>query len=420
MAIEKKKHAKFSASAAYRWLACPGSVALSQKAPPQTESKYAEEGTLAHECLEELLSLYSTSVPHRSFAGKFTKEMIAHAQKAVAGIMGRIPKNAKCMSETKSDLSFIHPDMWGTADAVIVEEFGRLTVIDYKYGAGIPVDPEENPQLIFYALGIAHHYNYNFKDVALVIIQPRADHPRGPVREWVISIDELLKWSYKFREGVVLANQSDAPLSAGDHCRFCPAAPICPEISSRALRQAKVDFGPASGQLALPEPSLFFEGRNLGQTLDALDRVETWIGAVRVHAHQLLERGEKIAGYKLVQKRSTRKWTDLTVAIKAALRDLSEGAFTEPELKSPAQLEKSADNEEDKRLVEKFIGKYASSISSGTTFAKESDPRPSINSLIDDFGVAETKVLCDESLKGENDMAKKTAKKKPAKKKSKK
>lgn len=241
--IEAKKHAKFSASNAYRWLACPGSIGLCEKAPPEKESPAALEGTLTHECLEGYLKnghgkMLTTG---QFLRGKHPMERIVRAEIAAKAIWNMAPKGSQILSETKSSLAHIHPDMYGTADAVIVEDFGTLHVIDYKNGR-MPVEVKNNPQLIFYALGIAHQYDYNFEEIGLVVIQPLANHPEGPNRKWVVEADRIRDWEMTFRKGVLAASKKNAPFNAGEHCFFCPAKSICKAYTPDAIRSMRAKF----------------------------------------------------------------------------------------------------------------------------------------------------------------------------------
>lgn len=419
---EVKAHAKLSASGSERWLECPASVELCERAPKQRESEYAKEGTDAHSCLEVILKNH-TNKPYTAaqmLKKKFPDEMVAHALTAYKEIEARLSPGVTLLTETKVDLTFVGPDMFGTVDCAIVEEFGRLIVIDYKYGAGVPVDPENNTQLLYYALGLAHKYNYNFTEVVLMIIQPRAPHERGPVREWVIGIDELVSWEKKFKDGVERVNDPLADFNAGDWCRWCPGAVMCPAIKDRALKEAQVDFNDDLTALAVPHPTTPMTVLHLSTILTAIEKLEVWIGAVKEHAFHVLERGGEIKGWKLVQKRSIRKWTNEKAA-QVAKKKFGQDAFTEPELLSPAQLEKALSNQ--KSLVADFIKQYASDISSGLTLVPESDKRPAMTKAQDQFDEAPagfvpvmTHNLTLEKGKGDT-VAKKPSTKKPATKK---
>lgn len=369
---DQKKHAKYSASSAHRWIACPGSISLSEKAPPQRESDYAAEGTRAHECLEALLKdVEHMGNTHAKLVQSHGIEMAEHAWSAAQTILKMKPKGAKLLVEYKSNLDFIEPDMGGTADAVIVEDYGTLTVIDYKYGQGVLVDPEKNEQLLCYALGVAHQYNYDFTDVRLVIVQPRAYSDDGKtVREWACGIDYLKNFSIALGEAVGASLNPKPSFEAGDHCRWCPAKMICPEISTKALAQAKVEF---IDDVAETPPVTALTQVQISTALKAFPVIRDWMSAVESYALQSMQEGAEIPGWKLVEKRSIRKWTDSKIESRAK-RIFGSKVFTEPELKSPAQFEKLGS------VAKKFVENNTSSVSSGVTLAPSSDKRNAVKS----------------------------------------
>jgi hypothetical protein len=279
------------------------------------------------------------------------------------------------MAEQRVDASpFTCEGQFGTLDIAIVQEFGKLVIVDYKYGAGISVDPDCNSQLIYYALGISNQFNHNFQEVELVVIQPRAFHESGEtIRTWTCSMNELISWEDKFRNGVKATEDPFARFESGKWCKFCPAATICPEIKDKAMKQAQIVFDDGAGVESVPAPhTIAIE--NLPTILEACDKLDSWITKVREHALHVLERGEPIAGFKLVEKRSIRKWIDPEQASKSAKRIFGDKAFSEPELLSPAQFEKACTSE----LAIKFMKERVSAVSSGVTMVHESDKRPAV------------------------------------------
>lgn len=391
---DERAHAVFSASGSSRWSNCPGSISLSEDAPPQRESVYALEGTEAHSCLEFLLKNRSNFPGAMLMAKKkYPADMLEHGKEAALYIMERSERmpDADFLCESRVDASpFTCADQFGTLDAAIVQEFGRLVVIDYKYGAGVAVDPEGydgrgNSQLVYYALGISYAYEHNFSEVELVVIQPRAYHPSGnTTRSFVMSMDALLEWEDTFLDGVLFAqsaalhkgtNAFNAFLKAGDWCRFCPAATICPILKDEALRDAQIAFSDSHGIDSMPEPKLI-QIPDLGVILDACDRLDSWIARVREHAFHVLNRGEEVRGFKLVQKKSTRRWRDEQEVANEARSLLGDAAFSAPKLLSPAQLGKLLSTRSNGR---KWIERRTSSVSSGVTIVREDDKRLAVN-----------------------------------------
>lgn len=388
---DEKAHAEFSASGSHRWLNCPGSHALSKNAPPQRESAYAAEGTKAHECLEFLLKNRQRLKQAVKTARKtYDEDMVEHALFATDYVLERLADypNAMLLSETKVDSSpFTCTGQFGTLDVSIIDEFGRLIVIDYKYGAGYAVDPEGddgtgNPQLTYYALALSHQYHHNFAEVELVVIQPRAFHESGDVvRSFVMSMDDLIAWGPRFREGVMATSDAAAPLKSGTWCKFCPAATICPELKDNALKTAQVVFSDTEGLVSAPEPGML-QLPDLGTVLAATYKLEDWIEKVREHATHVLERGGEVPGFKLVDKRSPRRWTDEERASADARKLFGDSAFTEPRLLSPAQLEKA---QKKAPGLDAWVEARVTTASSGTTLVRDSDKRPAVKPITEIF-----------------------------------
>ncbi len=252
--ITKSGHAKYSPSASKRWLACPGSVELSLKYPEPPEGPAAKEGTMAHECLEVFLKngIGKMLATERFLREKYPLQMVVDAAWAAGQIWKLTPKGAILLAETKAELFHIDKEMHGTSDAVIMVDFGTLHVIDFKYGK-MPVDVEDNPQLMAYAIGIAHSFDYNFEDVILTVIQPRANHGHGPVRSWKTTIENLQQWADRFKEGVKLSKRKDALFAAGEHCFFCPAKPGCLVYTPEAVGSIRAKFMTPKSQKEIDE-----------------------------------------------------------------------------------------------------------------------------------------------------------------------
>lgn len=378
-----RKHSSYAASASSRWMNCPGSVRLSRNAPPQVESVYALEGTKAHECLEFIMRRYSNLEKAIKEAAKtYPDEMIQHAVKSAEIIHALRPtKQAKLLIETRVFLKQIGPGLFGTLDYAWVDVWGELVVIDYKYGAGVAVFPadeegNENSQLMYYAAGIAHKFNYEFDSVKLVVVQPRIWTEDGQISfEHKTTIAKLRKFEKAVKVAVAVSKTPDAPLKADPSwCKWCPAATMCPEISENQMRSADIFFEPESGALATPEPRAL-TAATLPKVLDACDVLETWIEKVREQAFILAQQGQKIEGRKLVQKRSTRVW--LPDAEKEAKKRYGAKAYSEPQLLSPAQLEKAVGKE-----AKDFTEEFTTNISSGVTLVSETDKRPEVKDAV--------------------------------------
>lgn len=418
-----KAHSPFSASSSERWLACPGSVELSKDAPPQFESKYAAEGTEAHECVEAFLKteVREWDVAYDQLVCEHPVEMVAFAMDAAKMIIESMPPGATLLCETKVSLEYLRPGMFGTVDAAIIEEFGELQVIDFKYGAGHAVEVANNPQLIYYALGLAQKYDFMFDKVTLRVLQPRADHPDGPDRRFTMSVADLRAWEKVFGEGVDRALQPNAPLVAHKkHCKWCPAKTICPEISDAKFREAQIAFAPQEGlEVGLVEAPVFKIPRSLAlpelpKILKAIPSIKEWCESVEEYAFQLLVKKTKIPGFKLVEKQGKRAWINATEAERQAIAAFGEQALTQPvpQLLSPNQLEKAFG-----KKAKEFTKSRTASVSSGLTMAPEDDPRPEASSAQEAFKDAPM-IELEEKPKSEADWrneAKQTTKRKKTK-----
>lgn len=379
----ERKHSRFAPSAAERWLNCPGSIKLSETAPPQFESRYALEGTFAHSVKEFLVKRFSNlsrakEEALKKFAPKVRKhnfdveEMVKHGARAAEIIYSLRPSaDAKLLVEQRAVLSQVSTKLYGTLDDCWVEGWGTLTVLDYKYGAGhivTPVDPEtgeENPQLMIYAAALAYKFKYEFDRVVLGIIQPRAwnkDSDEDPLCQHTTTIKKIKSFEKRVAETVAIANGPNAPLNPGDWCKWCPALTTCPAVSKKQMVKADIVFDIDTGIEAAPDPK-GLTAKTLPKVLDACDLLETWITGVREHAFRLAESGQKIAGRKLVPKRATRHW--LPGAEKKMQKNFGNKAFR-IEFLSPAQLEKVPGLD-----VEAFVKKYTTEVSTGMNLVKE-------------------------------------------------
>lgn len=374
-------HSKLGASQAHRWMACPASVAAADGLQPSASS-YAAEGTVAHtiaaKCLED------GSNPH-DWIGKLveqeghsiivTEDMTSAVEVYVdlvrqEALVAHLPYSTlpDCvLIEHRFHLKDIHPDLFGTADCVIFfPGESLLRVYDYKHGAGVAVEVEDNPQLKYYALGALFSSEHPIKTVEMVVVQPRCDHPAGPVRRARIDALDLIDWSADLLDAVRRTEDENAQFHAGSHCRWCPAAGVCSELAAHAQSLARTEFSNA----------LSYDPQVLSKTLESFPVLEAWINQVREFAYGEALHGRTPPGFKLVEKRPRRKWASENEA-ELFLQDelgLGSGLIHEPpRLKSPAQMEKMLGRDA-KELLEAFIVKE----SSGHALVPESDPRAAV------------------------------------------
>ena len=315
-----RKHSKFSASGAHRWINCPASVKLSETAPKQKPSKYADEGTAAHERAEKAL--------------RGQKIVLQEEAVYVDYVNAEVALGKELLLEHKFNLHFIHPEMFGTCDAVIKETFGTLEVIDYKHGAGVAVDVIENEQLLIYALAAlwdGEKLDESYEEVKLTIIQPRAFHNDGPIRSWSCGIDYMKKYALDLGEAIRKAEATDAPAIQGEHCKWCPAAMSCPAL----LKDFLVVETFAEKPIEIPKV-------NVTRILNARDTIKALIDACEEFVYQQLCEGKPVEGFKLVRGRGSRVWSLKEEELEQKLlADFSPDQIYESGLKSVAQMEKA-------------------------------------------------------------------------------
>jgi hypothetical protein len=386
---------------------CPGSIRLIEQLPSSEKdrgSKYAREGNAAHGlaaiCLlnqksaEEFRGWYVVEmldgewlpvIPTSKPAGEafeVTDEMIEAIDEYTASVwksVHALGRDAELQVEVRVQ-PLPRDDMFGTADAIVYKPFGPLVVHDLKYGKGIQVEAERNPQTMYYGLGALRAAGgwEMVESAEMVINQPRA----GGERRFALSPRELAEWGDTLGAAADRTRDPKAPLAAGEWCRFCPAAGRCPELKQTALEAAQASFlaDPLPSTL-VPAPSYTLTVPDapeaVGRALAIIPVIDVWAREVEGQAQRLLERGIAVPGYKLVRKRANRKWADETATrLDLELAGLTPEQYnSSPELKSPAQIEKLTALGKPaarKALVETLTIKPEG----GLTLTAESDPRP--------------------------------------------
>jgi len=267
--------------------------------------------------------------------------------------------------EEKVDCSFIDPELTGSLDVALVQPFGLLHVMDYKHGAGISVDPVKNTQLLIYAIGIAEKYGWDFEDVRLTIIQPRA-RDCGGIKHWDLSIDELKAWVPIFDKGIKRTKALNAKPFAGDWCKYCRASVDCPALGKKSLAEAKIEFTDIDKPAKLPDISKMTP-EQLGKVLDVSKVIEIWLSDVRAFAEDKLKNGGEVKGWGLVPKRSYRVWKDPKKAASVFGLIVKDAFVTD--LKSPAQMEKEKDVH-GKKDIKKLVAEHTTTVSNGVTLGK--------------------------------------------------
>lgn len=426
VAHTERAHARLSPSGASRWVACPGSIRLSDGIA-DTSSVFADEGTAAHTLGEQCLNtgfdaahyigrwvdIDGDSPLTRFLHGKgsgrcfeVTEEMAEAVQVYIDVVREYVTDPAfEVEIEQRVDLSHIEGMDKGTADMIAFRpDDGYLVVCDLKYGKGVAVEVDDNPQLKTYGLGAAWRYhNRGLTKVELIIVQPRSPHPKGPVRRWVVDALDMLEFQADLRVAAARTEEATANasiqngelildedwnalyLKAGSHCKFCKAAPFCPAKRAKAYEIAGAEFG-ALGEIELPVVTSM-TGDQLAKVLAEIDQLDDWSRRVKEFAHHEATHGRTPPGFKLVAKRATRKWKEPD-AVVSLLEDVygldKEQVFKEPEMKSPAQLEPLMPGKNKKERAE-ALKPLVSAESSGSALAPIADPRPAVRADTSEF-----------------------------------
>lgn len=365
------EHSPIGASSMKRWQACPGSVRMSEGIE-SVSSFYAAEGTVAHWVGEQCLTnnrspqeYVGQVVEQDGFDIEITDEMVEAVQVYLDTVNQNMMPGDKLLVEHRFHLVQLNERLWGTSDATILSPGMKwLTVIDYKHGQGVAVEVKDNPQLLYYAAGALLETKFGAKKVEMVIVQPRCPHPEGSVRCWEVDALDLLDWVPELVDAAKATEDPNAPLATGDHCRWCPAAAICPQLRQEVYAIVQDKFDGSN-----------YDPEQLATDLENADNVEAWAKAVRSFAYNEAQRGRVVPRFKLVAKKANRSWKDEREAKKFLVVYGLDDAdmLTEPKLKSPAQIEKVIG-----RANKDAITPLVTQESNGTVLVPETDKRPAV------------------------------------------
>lgn len=306
-----QKHALLSASSAHRWLHCPPSAKLTAGVT-ETPSEAALQGTAAHALAEHKLRRALKQQSKRPVSKYEDDEMNTHTDDYVSYVLEQyeqakqVTSGAVIYIEQHLDFSNVVPGGFGTGDCLIVAD-GTLHVIDLKYGLGVLVEAEWNPQMMLYAIGALALFDalYDIEQVALTIFQPRREN----VSTWTISVTELNKWAeHTLKPAAELAAKGEGEFYAGAWCQFCRIASTCRARAETNLELAKYEFAPPA-ELSPAE---------VAKVLTQIPELTRWASDVQNYALSQALSGELYEGFKLVAGRSIRKYTDETAVAEAA------------------------------------------------------------------------------------------------------
>ena len=351
-------------STAKRVIACPASVKLCQQMPPRPETEHSARGTLLHNVMAEILEkdLTPEQMLGTEYKGQIlTQELIDEKVIPALQALDEVDPDKTMEYAVESRVGFgdFLPDIFGSTD--LLGRIGsRAIVLDWKFGDGVLVTADNNPQLLFYAAAAMRTPSTAWvfegaTEIELIIVQP------PEIRRWTTDKTRIVSFERELAQAVKVA-LSDAPeFATGEHCRWCAAKPICPQMTGAVDRALKAQIA------ALP-------AEQISTYLKQADILEDWIKDLRALAFEMLDKGASVPGYKLVAKRGTRQWIDEDKVIDwAEANQVPPRDMTETKLKSPAQMEKVL-----KKHNLELPSELVVLISSGSTLAEEADPRPAV------------------------------------------
>lgn len=312
-------HALLSASSSKKWINCPPSARLEEQFP-DTASKYAKEGTLAHSIAElKVRKCFMEPMSQRTFNSRLKKlqkdelyapEMLTHTDtylEYIKGVAYGCAAPPFVTVEKQIDYSNVAPEGFGTSDCILISG-DTLHVIDFKYGAGNPVYAAGNTQMMLYAVGALNAYGllYTVKNIVMTIVQPRLDN----ISEHHISVTELNDWAESIKPVAELAFKGEGGFCEGDWCGFCRARAVCRHRSEKTT--ALEAFG---NKL----PPLISDSE-VGEILTKARNLKKWVNDVEEYALSSLLAGKEIPGWKAVEGRKCRAFTDVEKAFDAVIQ----------------------------------------------------------------------------------------------------
>lgn len=369
-----KAHAILSASSSHRWLNCPPSARLCETYEDKG-SDYAAEGTDAHSLCEYKLrkALGMGAVDPSEHLTWYNEEMEDCANGYAAYIMELVEAAKETCAdpvvliEQRVDFSRWVEQGFGTSDAIIISD-GTLRVIDYKHGLGVLVEADNNPQMMCYALGALELFDaiYDINSVAMTVYQPR----RQNVSTFEMSKDDLYRWAEEvLKPTAELAFAGDGNFLCGEWCGFCKAKHECRARAEANLLLAQYDF-------KLPP---LLEDSEIEVILSRADQLVSWVNDIKEYALQQAISGKDWTGFKLVEGRSNRRYTD-EAAVTQAVTNAGFDPY-ERKLLGITAMQKLLG----KSRFEELLSAYIEKPQGKPTLVPESDKRPIMNNAKTDF-----------------------------------
>ena len=368
-------HALLSASSSHRWLNCPPSARLCEGYDDKG-SNFAAEGSDAHSLCEyklrkalgmeakdptEDLTWYDAEMEESASGyAAFVMELVAEAKKTCS--------DPVVLIEQRLDYSKYVQSGFGTGDCVLIAD-GTLHIVDFKYGRGVLVEAEDNPQMKLYALGALEIFDclYDIETVSMTIYQPR----RANVSTFTLTRQELLDWAETVLVPTAeLAYAGDGEYHCGEWCQFCKAKADCRERARANMELARYEFR---------QPPLLTD-EEVEEILGKLDSLMDWASDIKDYALQAAISGKHWSGYKLVEGRANRRYTDEN-AVVAAVKAAGYDPFDEPKLLGVTAMTTLLG----RKQFNDILGGLITKPQGKPTLVPESDKRPAMTTILDDF-----------------------------------
>ncbi len=368
-------HALLSASSSHRWLNCPPSARLCEGYDDKG-SNFAAEGSDAHSLCEyklrkalgmeaknptEDLTWYDTEMEESADGyAAFVMELVAEAKKTCS--------DPAVLIEQRLDYSKYVQAGFGTGDCVLIAD-GTLHIVDFKYGRGVLVEAEDNPQMKLYALGALEIFDclYDIDTISMTIYQPR----RANVSTFTLSRQELLDWAETVLVPTAeLAYAGDGEYHCGEWCQFCKAKADCRERARANMELARYEFR---------QPPLLTD-EEVEEILGKLDSLIDWASDIKDYALQAAISGKHWSGYKLVEGRANRRYTDEN-AVVAAVKAAGYDPYDEPKLLGVTAMTTLLG----RKQFNDILGGLITKPQGKPTLVPESDKRPAMTTILDDF-----------------------------------
>ena len=370
-------HSILGASSADRWMNCTPSARLTEGMEDEG-SVFAAEGTAAHALAEwKVRKVLKKRAGRRPASDYWTDEMeetTSDYRDYIMDLVGQAKQHCKdpvTLIEQHLDFSCYVPDGFGTGDFLLVAD-KELNVVDFKYGRGVAVYADHNPQMMLYALGALNLFDclYDIEKVTMTIFQPRL----SSISTWTISTEELYQWAEEvLKPKAELAAKGEGDFVLGSWCRFCKARNTCRARAESFLELARMEF----------QPPALLSDEEVAEVMEKADELSKWASDVMAYAQaEAIENGKHWNGYKLVEGRSVRKFSD-EAKVEAAAKEAGYTDIYNKSLITLTAFEKLMGKE----AFAEILGQYVTKPAGKLTLVPVSDKRPevTVNTVNDEF-----------------------------------